>query len=345
MSGSLDVRITGQRRGRALYIGLNGELYIARRYVIYRSADGGATWQQDCYVPALTWKSLVAWGRMGARLLRYYIAAFQVLPDGSRVAVAEDGIYHAAPGEAHMTRAFQITRGSRPLNLTVDGNRVLFGEYGDGYESSEVIIYLSEDGGRTFDVGYRFPKGDVRHVHNVLVDPNRDGYWVLVGDFGPQPGIGLLSRDMRTIDWLCRGHQRVRLASAIVTPDCLLYGTDSDHERNFIVRVDKQSGRVDNLLEIEGTSLYSTCFGPVQVISTCVEPNPACPSRECALYASLNGEDWTRMAIHGKDMYHSKYFQFGTLVLPYSHSLQPRGMFSGQAVKGLDDTVSFIDFE
>lgn len=345
MSDSLNMKITGQCRGRALYIGPHGELYIARQYVIYRSTDGGATWHEDCYIPTSSWKSLAARVQLGARLLRYYVAAFQVLADGSRVAVARDGIYHAASGETRMKQTFRITRGSRPISLTVDGNRVLFGEYGNGYESTEVIIYLSEDGGRTFDAGYRFPKGSIRHVHNLLPDPSRDGYWVLVGDYGPQPGVGLLSRDMRTMNWLCRGHQRVRLASAIVTPDCLLCGTDSDYERNFIVRIDKQSGRVDNLLEVEGTSLYSACFGPVRVISTCVEPNPACPSRECALYTSLNGEDWTRTAVHRKDLYNAVYFQFGTLVLPYARTPQPRGMFSGQAVKGQDDIVSFIDFD
>lgn len=341
----LGFSIRGQCAGRALYIGDHGELYVGRGYTIYRSDDGGATWQLDCCVPMSGWKPLAAKLRLGARLLRYYIAAFQVLADGSRVAVARDGIYHAAPGETRMKRAFQITRGSRPLNLTVDGARVLFGEYGGGYESSEVFIYVSEDSGRTFDVGYRFPKGDIRHVHNVQVDPNGNGYWVFVGDHGREPGIGLLSRNMRTMDWLCRGHQRARIVSAIIDPDCFLCGTDSDVERNFIVRIDKQSGRIDDLLEVEGSSLYSTRFGPVRVISTCVEPNPACLSRECSLYASLNGEDWKRTAIYEKDQYHPTYFQFGTLVLPYSHSPQPRGMFSGQAVKGLDNTVSFIDFD
>lgn len=345
MSDNMDITITGKCPGRALYVGHHGEQYVARRYAIYRSTDSGATWQQDCYIPASGWRPIAALGRLGVRLLRFYIAALQIVADGSRVAVAQDGVYYAEPADTRMTRTFRITRGSRPLNLTVDGNRVIFGEYGSGYESSEVAIYVSEDGGRTFDVGYRFPKSDIRHVHNVQVDPDGKGYWVFVGDHGRQPGIGLLSRDMRTMDWLCRGRQRARIVSAIIEPDCFVCGTDSDCERNFIVRIDKQSGRIDDLLEVEGSSLYSTRFGPVRLISTCVEPNPACSSRECALYASVNGEDWKRAAVFQKDRYHPTYFQFGTLVLPYSHSPQPRGMFSGQAVKGLDNTVAFVDFD
>lgn len=331
-------------RGRALYVGPRGELYIANRYAVYRSTDGGTAWVPDCYIPDFGWKWFATRTRLGARLLRHYIAAFQVLVDGSRIAVARDGVYRAAAGEMRMHRGFRLTRGARPLNIAVDGNRVLFGEYGELAQDA-ACIYCSDDGGRTFDVFYRFRRGDIRHIHNIVVDSTRDGYWVFVGDFGPDPGIGFLSKDGKHLEWLGRGSQRLRVVSALIEPDCLICGTDSDHDRNFIVRIDKQSGRVDDLREVEGSSLYATRFGDVRLISTCVEPNPACSSRECSLYASRDGEEWKRTIVREKDRYHPKYFQFGTLVLPYSCSLEPRGMFSGQAVKGLDDRVTLIDFD
>lgn len=242
-----------------------------------------------------------------------------------------------------MSRVFQITRGSRPLNLAVDGNRVLFGEYGN-LDRYEVFLYVSEDGGKTFEVGWRFPKGDIRHVHNVLVDPHHGGYWVLVGDSGHEPGIASLSKHMQTLEWLNRGSQKHRAVGALVEPDCLIYGTDSNRERNFIVRLDKQSGQLNELLEVEGSSLYATTFGPVRAVSTCVEPNPACQSRECSLYASWDAVNWKRAVVHTKDRYHPKYFQFGLLVLPCAHNVEPRGMYSGQAVKHADDGVRFLEF-
>jgi hypothetical protein len=344
VSNRTDISVTGQCQGRALYIGANSELYVSRRYNIYRSDDWGTTWRLDCHVPASGWKPLAARVRLCARLLRYNIAALQVLRDGSRVAIARDGIYHAGVGETRMSRAFPITRGSRPLNLAVDGNRVLFGEYGDGYESSEVFLYVSEDGGRTFDVGYRFPKGDIRHVHNILVDPYDNHYWVLVGDFDRQPGIAALSKDLKTLEWLCRGSQECRAVGAIMEPDCLLYGTDSDREKNYIVRMDKKDGKRTRLLEVEGSSLYATTFGPIRVISTCVEPNPSCISRECSLYASRDGAVWKRTVVHKKDRYHPIYFQFGALALPYAYHAEARGMYSGQAVEQVDDKVRLIEW-
>jgi len=343
VTGTLHPKIVGRTPGRALYVGRRGELYVSRRYAIYRSEDRGGTWQLDCFVPNSGYQPWVTRLRLGARLLRYYIAAFEVLADGTRIAVARDGIYRAAPGEARMTCSFKVTRGSRPLNLAVDGMRVLFGEYGWNLEPYEAKIYVSEDGGRTFEVGYAFPKGDVRHVHSVIVDPYHEGYWVFVGDFGSQPGIGSLSKDLRALEWLGRGKQKLRAVRAIVERDCLIYGMDSDCERNFIVSLDKQSGKISDLAEVDGSSLYAATFGPIRIISTGVEPNPACPSRECALYASKNGEAWQRFGVHKKDRYHWMLFQMGTLVLPYSYSPDRFGIFSGQAVESLDDQVSLLD--
>jgi hypothetical protein len=339
---ALQVRITGGTSGRALYVGRGGEVYVARRYQIYRSDDWGGTWRLDSFVPGRGWEPLVTKSRLGARLLRYDIAAFQVLGDGSRIAVARDGLYRAEPGALRMSRVFRISRGSRPLNLAIDGSRVLFGEYGN-LDAYEVFLYISEDGGKTFHVGYRFPKGDIRHIHNVLVDPHHDGYWVLVGDYGRHPGIASLSKDMQTLEWLNRGSQQHRAVAAIIQPDCLIYGTDSDCQQNAIVSVDKRSGRVHELREIEGCSLYATTFGDVQVISTGVMPGLVGNSNECSLYASRDGARWERLLVHRKDRYHTKYFQLGTIVLPYAYHTQPRGMYSGQAVEGMDDRVSFLD--
>ncbi len=268
-----------------------------------------------------------------------------MLEDGARLAVARDGLYRAEPGEVQMSRVFTITRGSRPLNICVDGQRVLFGEYGDIYQNLEVFIYASEDGGKTFHVCYKFPRGNIRHIHSVIFDPYLHLYWVFVGDYNMQPGIGALSKDLKKIDWLTRGGQESRAVSAIVKQDCLLYGTDSDYQRNFIIRLDKKSGKKTNLHEIEGSSLHAASFGPVDVVSTCVEPNPTCPSRECSMYVSRDGEAWNRILPHKKDPYQFTLFQFGTLVLPYACHSQPRGMFSGQAVVGAHNLVTMLDFD
>jgi hypothetical protein len=339
------VQVRRQIPGRALFIDPKGTLYISRCYEIYRSEDGGATWRLDCSIPQILIKSALTRIPLAERLLRYNITLLQLMEDGARIAVAREGIYRAEPGETEMKLTFPIKRGSRPLNICLDGQRVLFGEYGDIYKNLEVFVYVSEDGGRTFEVAYTFPRGGIRHVHNIVLDPYSNHYWVLVGDYGEQAGVGAFSKDLKTMEWLRRGDPEFRVVGAIVKPDCLLYGTDSDLSRNFILRLDKQTAKVSKLLEVEGSSLYATSFGPIMAISTCVEPNPCCPSKECAIYLSRDGDSWRRIMPHRKDWFHHNLFQYGALVLPYSYSQQPIGMFSGQAVVDAHNLVTLLDFD
>ena len=114
MSDATGIAITGQRPGRALYVGRNHELYVARRYAIYRSDNWGATWRLDCFVPPSGWKPLAAKARLCASLLRYNIAAFQVLHDGSRVAVARDGVYRAGGERNACPASFRLRAGRAP---------------------------------------------------------------------------------------------------------------------------------------------------------------------------------------------------------------------------------------
>lgn len=336
--------IRGETRGRALFIDRTGRLYLARGYQIHRSDDGGATWELDAWVPASGWKPLAAGLPLAARLLRFNIQAFQVLDDGARVAVARDGIYRAGPGERCMMRTWAVTRGSRPITLSRDGPRLLFGEYG-GAEMDRlgVQIYCSEDGGRRFEPIFELPKGDVHHIHQVLVDPHADHYWVLAGDHGRTPGIAALSKDGRDLTWVDRGHQMVRAVSALPRPEALIYGSDSELEPNFIVRLDKKTGRWERLRPVEGSSLYAAEVAGMALISTSVESSRVNTARHCSLYASRDDAEWTPVLSLDKDPWHP-YFQFGLIVLPTVQAKETsRWMFSGQALSGRHDRVSLCD--
>src|SRR3972149_3279780 len=344
-SGLIPVQVHGQVPGRALYIDRQGRLYISRLYDVFRSDDGGVTWQLDCTIPRVGIKPMLARSTLVARLLRYNIQTFGIMDDGTRIAVAREGIFRAAPNEVQMTQVFRIRRGSRPTNICIDGQRVIFGEYGDDYSKLQVYIYISEDGGRSFEVGYMFPRGNIRHVHNVMLDPYLDHYWVFVGDYDAQPGIGAMSKDLKTIEWLRRGDQKSRVLASIIQKDELIFGTDSNIEQNYIIRMEKSTGRIREVQEIEGSSLHATVFGGVFAISSSVEPNPVSPSHECSLYISRDGDTWSRIQSHRKDLYNFTLFQMGTLVLPIACNAQPKGMFSGQAVVGAHNLVTLLSFD
>jgi hypothetical protein len=329
-------------KGRALFVDKNGKLYVSRGYLIYRSEDAGQTWVLDCRILVQGWKPLASQFELGARLLRYNIEAMQVLPDGTRVAVARDGIYRAEAGELEMRLSWRVTRGSRPVNLSVDGNRVLFGEYG-GLDMVGVRVYCSDDSGLHFEPVYEFPNGDIHHLHNVVVDRFANHYWLLAGDHGRTPGIAALSKDFRHLEWVERGSQMVRAVSMLVRPDCLIYGSDSELESNYIIRLDKKTGRYDQIMPIDGSSLYAADFGETALISTCVEPSRVNKGRHASLYGSMGGANWSRLLSLRKDYWNCVAFQFGLIVLPnVEGKRQTYGMFSGQALAKNHDEVSIF---
>ena len=331
------------RNGRALYISERGLLYISNGYDIFCSDDKGSSWRLNATVHEGNTKAAFAKWRIPARFLRYYVAAFGLLSDGTRIAVARDGVYRALPNETRMTRSFEITRGSRPLNITVDDqDRILFGEYGDIPEGREIYLYASDDRGATFHVIHSFQSNDIRHVHNVIWDRFEGGYWVMVGDFDKQPGIGKLSADFKKLEWLRRGDQEVRAVGVIVEEDCLYYGTDSELSQNYIVRMDKKTGQITRLRSVGGSSLYATRFGDVRLISTCVEPSRVNRSRESTIYASADGDNWEPIRTFNKDLLDARIFQFGTVVLPTSDYHAAVGMFSGQALAGCDNRITML---
>lgn len=331
--------------GRALCVGADGSMHVADGHRVLRSTDWGRTWTVDCTVPAPRWKAALSRAGVAARLLRHYVAALRVLSDGTRVCVARDGIYRAGPGQVQMRRVFAITRGSRPLSLTVDpDDRVLFGEYGANAERREVHVYASDPGGERFDVLHTFAAGDVRHVHNVIYDPHCDKHWILVGDYGHEPGIALLDRDGSQLHWVARDGQQTRAAAAIVESDGLLYGTDTELEQNWIIRLDRATGRRTKLYRIEGSSLFAARFGQVRLVSTCVEPSTINRSHAAFLHASVDGDRWREIDRCEKDFWSLKLFQFGLVVLPHSDFAGPRGMYSGQAVRGLDNRTRIAVF-
>lgn len=330
--------------GRVLWIDTTGSLYIAHRFDIFKSQDQGHTWEHCWKVPGSGWKSKFVNIRLAARLLRQEVRTFCLLSDGTGIAVTKSGIFRGErSGEEPDRKPMDFVmcpENGTPLNIAVDEqDRIFFGDYGF---SGQKRLYCSFDRGKSFEEIYRFKEGDIRHVHGIQADPYEGGYWVFVGDWDAQPGIAKLSQDLKTLDWVERSSQMVRVVKAIIEPDCLYYGTDAEFEQNYIVRLDKKTGKRELLLPTPGASLHATRFGDCRVIATDVEPGQR--EQFSTLYVSKSGGDWKELCRHAKDCWSTKYFQFGTCVLPNNVSETTWGAYSGQALKGIDDKTVVFDF-
>ena len=65
--------------------------------------------------------------------------------------------------------------------------------------------------------------------------------------------------------------------------------------------------------------------------------------RSAVLYVSHDADSWQPAASYRKDPWPFGFFQYGTLVLPYSSEAGDVAMYSGQAVHPLDGRLRIFD--
>lgn len=336
--------------GRAIHIQADGTLYVGRKFDIYRSTDDGQSWHCVLRMPCSFARRIAQSSRLACRLLRHEVKALASLPDGEYVAANRQGVFYAGPTPAQcngehspmvMSRSrFAASCGEvfPPMTMTIGpGNRVIWGEYNSKTNHQLPIrLFVSEDRGHSYEVAHVFEAGSILHIHNLAYDAGLSHYWVLAGDHEHEPGIGRLSADLKDFEWLVKGEQQFRAVEVFDFGDHLIYGMDSEKAPNAVMRLEKATGRVERLQEMDGSCIYACRFGGLYVLSTSVEPSRVNRTTSAGLWVSRDGDRWERVLQAEKDFWPPTYFQFGSLALPRGASEKETILFSGQALKGLD---------
>lgn len=159
------------------------DLYASRGYELLRAHVEDArntTWQPVAHFRPSLRRRLSASKRFAARLFRDGFHALALLPSGAIIGAVPRLIVTLGPGECEFRQTHAITRGTRPLHITVTPDAAVFwGEYFDNAQRDEVHIYGSQNAGATWSIAYTFPKGAIRHVHNIVHDPWANCVWIL----------------------------------------------------------------------------------------------------------------------------------------------------------------------
>ena len=295
-------------------------LYASRGYSLLRAkmntnADA-IEWQPVArYAPAW-WRNLSAASRLGFRLCRDGFHALATLASGHMVAAVPGAILTLPPGESEFRVSHRVLRGTRPLHLTATpDDHVFWGEYFDNPARDEAHIYASSDRGTTWDVAYTFPRGAVRHIHNIVYDEWAGCLWVLTGDNGSECRILRASCDFRNVETVLSGNQQARAVALVPTPDGLYFSSDTPLESNHVYRLDRQ-GTLTELAPLSSSSIYGCRTGNGIFFSTMVEPSPANRDRNVRLYGSRAGLEWRSLMEWRKDSWPMSLFQYGNAILP-----------------------------
>jgi len=337
-SSELNIREISAVRGVRVLAWDGDVLYGSRGYDLVRrrapsSLARRASDQQWTTIARLEpawWRRLSSRARLSARLVRDGFHALATIRERGEAGTigrtaAEDGTLIAAVPGAIVTRdrggeEFRVThrirRGTRPLHITAAPNgKVYWGEYFDNRDRAEVHIYASEDRGESWHVAYTFPRGAIRHVHNIVYDRWQDCLWILTGDNGSECEVLRASCDLCSLEAVLSGNQQARAVAAIPMPDALYLSTDTPLEENHILRV-VRTGAVDKLTSLPSSSIYGCRVGEAIFFSTMAEPSAVNRSREVQLVGSADRHNWEVLARWRKDRWPMRYFQYGNLLLP-----------------------------
>ncbi len=338
----LTLKIKKTIQGRAVSCDASGRVLIGRDYRLFAADDSNLDLVAVAPCPAK--RKLIASSRLLCRLFRHEIRGAVTLSD-SKVVATRQGLYYTGPNDItlkparlpHLAPEIKL-----PMTITADSeDRIMWGEYWGNPDLRSVRLFVSHDKGRSYEPFFNFKPGEIKHVHNIVEDPYDNCYWVLVGDHFQQSGIGRLSKDLKNFDWLVKGGQKYRAVCIFTLHDRLVYATDSEKEPDRICSLDKATGKWGKICDIPGSCIYAARFGKWYVISTTSEyfDFETIGNKMATLWVSEDCENWQQVFSAEKDIWHKKYFQFGSIILPRGQWDNSEIIFSGQAVKKYDNVT------
>jgi len=288
-------------------------LYASRGYELLRAkvGYGNVTWEPAGRYRPEWWRNISSVQRLAFRLFRDGFHALAVLPTGHLVAAVPKAIVTVRPGDSEFRISHRILRGTRPLHITsTPDGRLYWGEYFDNPQRDEVHIFSSTDQGESWNVAYTFPRGAIRHVHNIVYDEWENCLWVLTGDNGTECRILKASYDFRSVELVLSGNQQASAVALVPMPDGLYFSSDTPLESNHIYRLDRR-GKLEELTRISSSSIYGCRVGKAIFFSAMVEPSRINVERDVCVYASSDGLRWQRVLRWTKDRWPMKFFQYG----------------------------------
>jgi hypothetical protein len=303
-------------------------LYASRGYYLLRTRissgqlpSDNQAWETVASFHPPYWRHCTVRTKLSSRLVRDGFHALAGLSSGGMVAAVPGAIVKLRPNESRFYVTHKMTRGTRPLHIAaVPSGAVFWGEYFDNASRDEVHIYVSTDEGATWNVAYTFPKGAIRHVHNIVHDSWGRCLWLLTGDYGDECRVIRASYDFRRVDVVLQGNQQSRSVALVPTKSGVYFSSDTPLEANSIFHLDREEkdrhGNLSHLASLSSSSIYGCRVGRDVFFSTMVEPSTKNTDRSVRIFGGRDGRDWRPLLAWQKDRWPMRFFQYGNALLP-----------------------------
>ncbi|MFH2138500.1 MAG: methyltransferase domain-containing protein [Candidatus Omnitrophota bacterium] len=313
-------------------------LYAQIENRLAMSRDCGHIWED---LPVVLPSNQQVYSRLYSRLTRKGIHHLSMMKNGQMAVVGGKAIYTTLPG-GKIKKSFGIKRGSRPLVMSQNNEGAFFwGEYFRNPGREEVSIYVSFDNAQSWGKIYTFKKNQVRHVHGVFCDPEENKIWITTGDDDKESGIWVTEDGFKTLKQVMGGRQQSRALQLMFTKEYIYFGTDTPFERNNIFRLNKATGKTENIFSVNASVYWWCAVGKWLFFSTAVEPSKVNKSSCASIWGTRDGDNWQFVAGFKKDYLPIKSFQVGQVLFPKGTNKTDCLFFTPLSIKG-DQTIQRI---
>lgn len=205
-----------------------------------------------------------------------------------------------------------------------------------------------------------FPDNTVDHIHGVVASPDGQQIFALVGDTGPNVGFWKWDNDIQAFHPKSVGDQVFRSTWAAFDQGKLVYATDTQLEENFLISLDPDHAKPQQMYPLEGSSIYASPTQTGLLFSSTVEPGkpsgrhlkdiferapgPGILSNMSKLYhfEFSTGKMQTVLSAR-KDNIPSRLGQFGSFMIPTGlENMSGPVIVYGNAIKGYDNCALLV---
>lgn len=217
---------------------------------------------------------------------------------------------------------------------------IVFGDYWSNADRSPVHLYRLKSGADEVYIDHVFPAGYVRHVHSVRWDVAAERVVVATGDVGAESRIVTFDAEVENARTIAEDGESARAISVLFNDRSIYYGTDAEFRANTIRKMDRNSGVVSDIAQVNGPVFYSAPFRDGWLFGSTAEMCPSQMSPEAILYYLDPSSDTVQeVARFRKDALPLKLFQLGTIAFPRVKDAGRPLVLSGTALRGLDGSL------
>ena len=298
--------------------------------------------------PDVWWQRILAVSRLARRALR--LDKCNVVPVGENLVIIRRGkVYHYDRATAPLSYTRELTTCRNVLHqsiLVLNDQEIYFGEYSHLANRDDVNVYRSVDGGRSWEIIFVFPKGQIKHVHGCYYDPYEEKIWVLTGDFKDECYLLCTDRDFENIEWIGDGQQDYRACNLFFEENAIHWIMDSQLQDSYHIRLDRHTRTIERKQMFPGPVWYiKRLTDGYYLAATAQEIGAGVHDKYAHLFVSKDLETWEDIYQVSHEGLPKRHFKFGVIGFADGDQSSQNFYLFAEALRGIDGRILVCELQ